>query len=151
MTADEVIAQAAQLVDQPVIIEGQVLGVCHHSHRKAFVQASNDQVVFIAASDAMEEFSEDCVGQTVRFTGIMRAFTPEPAPAVEEVATEEAVPAQEEVAAEAPAQEEVTAEAAPAEGECNAEEHECCKHEHKMAQAETIYYIEATAYEIVSE
>lgn len=141
LTAEQVVADAATLVDQTITVEGQCLGVCMHSHRKAFVAAGEDAVLFVTASDEMaENFSDDCKEQTVRFTGIMRAFTPEPQPEV--VAAEEADTTN--VAAEE-VQADTTAEVCAEDGE----EHECCKHEAKAQQAETIYYLEATSYEIV--
>ncbi|MCQ2345352.1 MAG: hypothetical protein MJZ82_01110 [Paludibacteraceae bacterium] len=146
-TTEEVIAQAAELVDSEVTVEGICVGVCKHTGRKAFLQDTADgNVLFIAAADEMEPFAQEAVGQTIRVKGVMKAIINEPAEAeevTEEMPAEDTTAAVEEVNP-AVANEEMIVE----KEECQIE-NPCCEKEQKAMSANIIYYVEATSYEIL--
>ena len=121
LSVEEALVQAPDMVDNDVTVEGLCVGVCRHSGRKAFLRTDDERILLVVAGDEMEAFAPECVDQTIRVKGLMRAFVPEPRE--EEACTEE-----------------------HAEGE----EHECCKHEAKAADVPgIIYYVEASEYEVM--
>lgn len=125
MTVEEAFQQAPNMVDGEVTIEGTCVGICRHGGRKAFLKAEDERILLVMAGEGIEAFAPECVDKTIRVKGLMRAFVPEPRE--EEACTEE-----------------------HAEEHAEGEEHECCKHEAKAAEAPgIIYYVEASCYEVM--
>ena len=73
MTVDELMAAAAEKVDQEVVISGMITHVCKHGGQRCFVMGATDDVVIrVEAGDEIESFKQEHVGDVLQITGILR-------------------------------------------------------------------------------
>ncbi len=73
LTVDELMASAADLVDQEVIIKGMVTHVCKHGGQRCFVMGANDDVsIRVEAGDVIEAFKQEYVGDELKIVGVLR-------------------------------------------------------------------------------
>ena len=73
ITVDELMASAADRVDQEVVISGLITHVCKHGGQRCFVMGATDDVVIrVEAGDAIDAFKQEFVGGELQITGILR-------------------------------------------------------------------------------
>lgn len=85
-SVDEVFAQGETMVGDTILVEGNCLHLCKHGGRKAFLQSSEEGEFIRANAAEFESFAGECVNNTVRVRGVLRAIEvpAEPQEAVEE-------------------------------------------------------------------
>lgn len=73
MTVDDLMAVAAEHVDQEVVISGLITHVCKHGGQRCFVMGNTDEVsIRVEAGDEIESFKQEHVGDVLQITGILR-------------------------------------------------------------------------------
>lgn len=72
-TVDELLAAAADRVDQEVVIAGLITHVCKHGGQRCFVMGTSDAVTIrVEAGDEIDSFKQEHVGSELQITGILR-------------------------------------------------------------------------------
>lgn len=73
LTVDDLMAVAAEHVDQEVVISGLITHVCKHGGQRCFVMGTTDEVTIrVEAGDEIESFKQEHVGDVLQITGILR-------------------------------------------------------------------------------
>jgi hypothetical protein len=73
LTVDDLMASAAEHVDQEVVISGLITHVCKHGGQRCFVMGSTDEFsIRVEAGDEIESFKQEHVGDVLQITGILR-------------------------------------------------------------------------------
>ncbi len=73
LTVDELMASAANYVDQEVVISGLITHVCKHGGQRCFVMGTTDEVTIrVEAGDEIDSFKQEYVGDELQITGIFR-------------------------------------------------------------------------------
>lgn len=73
ITVDELLAEAADRVDQEVVIAGLITHVCKHGGQRCFVMGTSDAVTIrVEAGDEIDSFKQEHVGSELQITGILR-------------------------------------------------------------------------------
>ena len=75
-SADQVLEQAANLVDQTILVQGKCIHLCKHSGKKAFLQNDKDENSFVLCllGEDDEPFATECLNSNIRVKGVVRAF-----------------------------------------------------------------------------
>ena len=75
-TADQVLEQAANLVDQTMLVQGKCIHLCKHSGKKAFLQNDKDENSFVLCllGEKDEPFAAECLNSNIRVNGVVRAM-----------------------------------------------------------------------------
>jgi hypothetical protein len=72
-SVDELLASAADHVDQEVVISGLITHVCKHGGQRCFVMGATDDVVIrVEAGDEIDAFKQEYVGDNLQITGVFR-------------------------------------------------------------------------------
>lgn len=78
LNVDQLFAEAANLVDQEVVISGLITHVCKHGGQRCFVMGSSDDVsIRVEAGDLIDSFKQEYVGDELKIVGILRMVPPE--------------------------------------------------------------------------
>lgn len=78
LTVDVLFAEAANYVDQEIVISGLVTHVCKHGGQRCFVMGSTDDIsIRVEAGDLIDAFKQEYVGDDLKITGILRMVPPE--------------------------------------------------------------------------
>ncbi len=73
LTVDELMASAANYVDQEVVITGLITHVCKHGGQRCFVMGATDEVTIrVEAGDEIDAFKQEHVGDELQIAGILR-------------------------------------------------------------------------------
>jgi len=73
LTVDELMASAANYVDQEVVISGLITHVCKHGGQRCFVMGATDEVTIrVEAGDEIDAFKQEHVGDELQIAGILR-------------------------------------------------------------------------------
>lgn len=73
LTVDDLMASAANLVDQEVVIKGVITHVCKHGGQRCFVMGLTDDVTIrVEAGDEIEAFKQEHVGDELQIAGVLR-------------------------------------------------------------------------------
>lgn len=73
LTVDDLMASAANLVDQEVVIKGVITHVCKHGGQRCFVMGLTDDVTIrVEAGDEIEAFKQEHVGDELQIVGVLR-------------------------------------------------------------------------------
>lgn len=73
-SVDEVFEQGDSLVGDTIFVEGNCLHLCKHGGRKAFLRSSENGEFIRANAVGFESFAGECVNNTVRVYGVLRAM-----------------------------------------------------------------------------
>lgn len=73
LTVDDLLDDAAEKVDQEVVISGLITHVCKHGGQRCFVMGSTDDITIrVEAGDEIGSFKQEHVGDVLQITGILR-------------------------------------------------------------------------------
>jgi len=72
-SVDDLYANAANLVDKEIRVEGTVMHVCKHGGERCFVMGSNEDVnIRIEAGEKIGAFSQEQMGSDLVITGVLK-------------------------------------------------------------------------------
>ena len=77
-TIDEVYAAADSLVGDTIVFEGTCMHLCKYAGRKAFLQDAEETNVLRVNAGQAERFVPECLHNTVRVTGVLKAIDVQP-------------------------------------------------------------------------
>ena len=73
-SVDEVYVQGETMVGDTIYVEGNCLHLCKHGGKKAFLRSSEEGEFIRANAVDFESFAGECVNNTVRVRGVLRAM-----------------------------------------------------------------------------
>jgi hypothetical protein len=73
-SVDDVYAQGEALVGDTILVEGTCMHLCKHGGKKAFLRSSEEGEFIRANATEFESFAGECVNNTVRVCGVLRAI-----------------------------------------------------------------------------
>ena len=73
-TVDQVYAQGDSLVGDTIWVEGTCMHLCKHGGKKAFLRSSEEGEFIRANATDFECFAGECINNTLRVKGILRAM-----------------------------------------------------------------------------
>jgi len=73
-SVDEVYVQGDSLVGDTIYVEGLCMHLCKHGGKKAFLRSSEEGEFIRANATDFEAFAGECVNNTVRVRGVLRAL-----------------------------------------------------------------------------
>ena len=84
LSVDDVYAQGESFVGDTILVEGTCMHLCVHGGKKAFLCSSEEGEIIRANAVDFESFAGECVNNTVRVRGILRAMDVAAQPQAEE-------------------------------------------------------------------
>ena len=82
-SVDEVFAQGESMINDTIIVEGNCIHLCKHGGKKAFLSGSEEGQFIRANAVDFEAFAPECVNNTVKIKGVLRAIEVPAEPVVE--------------------------------------------------------------------
>lgn len=83
-SVDDVYVQGDALVGDTILVEGTCMHLCVHGGKKAFLRSSEEGEIIRANAVDFESFAGECVNNTVRVRGVLRAMDVQAQPQEEE-------------------------------------------------------------------
>ncbi len=89
-SVDQVYAQGDSLVGDTIYVEGLCMHLCKHGGKKAFLRSSEEGEFIRANAACFDSFAGECVNNTLRIKGVLRAMEVQPQPEATSSATQTA-------------------------------------------------------------